>query len=173
MQDPFALLDLEVRFDVDPATLEQRFLAASSRCHPDRFSDPLDQADAAERMSRVTEAYQTLRDDESRARALLQLRLGEGITSGGDTSGGDDKALPPELLMEVMEVRESLDEAVAEGDAEAIEKHRAWATEKRREHLSAIGKLFEDEPGNKNAAAIRLQLNALRYMERMLEQMPG
>jgi len=168
MQDPFALLDLEVRFDLDPAALEARFLAESSRCHPDRFSDPLDQADAAERMSRVTEAYQTLRDDESRARALLAIRQG-----GGAGPGGDDKSLPPELLMEMMEVRESLDDAVAGGDAEVVEKHRTWATGKRAEHLAAIAKLFAEEPSDKNAAAIRLQLNALRYMERMLEQMPG
>ena len=165
MQDPFALLELEVRFDLDPAALESRFLDVSSRCHPDRFTDPLEQADAADRMSQVTAAYQTLRDDEQRANALLALRGGPGKS--------DDKSLPPELLMEMMEVRESLDEAVAGGDAAAIEKHRAWAVEKRGEHLVTIGTLFMQDPSDKNAAAIRLQLNGLRYIERMLEQMPG
>lgn len=164
MDNPFALLDLEPRFDLDADVLQDRFLAESARCHPDRFADPLEQADAADRMSRVTEAYRVLGDPESRANALLALRGGPGKS--------DDKSLPPAMLMEMMEVRESMEEAVAGNDAPAIEKHRAWAADKRGEHLTAIGKLFEQAPGDTNAAAIRLQLNGLRYIERMLEQLP-
>jgi molecular chaperone HscB len=167
MQDPFALLGIEPVFNLDRQDLEARFLAASSRCHPDRFTDPLDQADAAERMSQLTDAHRVLRDDERRARALLALRQG-----AAEAQADDEKALPPDLLMEMMEVREALDDAVSLGDQPAVEKHRAWAHEKRAGYLAAIGKLFDQEPGDANAAAIRLQLNGLRYIERMLEQVP-
>lgn len=165
MDNPFALLGFEPAFGLDLDRLEARFLDASARCHPDRFSDPLDQADAADQMSRLTEAYQALRDPEQRAKALLRLR--------GEAANPDDKTLPPELLMEMMEVRESLDEAVTSGDAAEIERHRRWAEGKRADHLAALDKLFLLEAGEKNTAAIRLQLNGLRYIERMLEQMPG
>ncbi len=168
MQDPFALLGIEPMFNLDRQDLEARFLAASARCHPDRFTDPLDQADAAERMSQLTQAHRVLRDDERRARALLALRQ-----DGADRSTDEDQALPPDLLMEMMEVREAMDDAVSLGDQPAVEKHRAWAQEKRTGYLAAIGKLFDQEPGDANAAAIQLQLNGLRYIERMLEQMPA
>ncbi|XAL99495.1 hypothetical protein OT109_18185 [Phycisphaeraceae bacterium D3-23] len=167
MDDPFGFLGIEPTFELDAAALQARFLAESSRCHPDRFADPLAQADAADRMSRVTQAHRVLRDPESRARALLVLR-------GGSATPGDDnaKALPPDLLMEVMEVRESLDDAIASEDTAAIEKHRAWAEAERAGRLKKIASLFEQPASEKNAAALRLELNALRYIVRMLEQMP-
>lgn len=167
MQDPFDLLGIDPTFALDRQDLEDRFLAASARCHPDRFTDPLDQADAADRMSQLTEAHRVLRDDEQRARALLAIRQG-----GSTGSGGDDQALPPDLLMEMMEVREALDDAVSLDDQDAIEKHRVWAHEKQADYLTSIAKLFEEAPSDTNAAAIQLQLNGLRYIVRMLEQMP-
>ncbi|MEM9416077.1 MAG: Fe-S protein assembly co-chaperone HscB [Planctomycetota bacterium] len=168
MDDPFELLGIEPVFELDPSTLQAQFLSASARCHPDRFTDPLEQADAADRMSRVTQAYRQLSDPESRAHALLALR-----GDSADTEGEATKALPPDLLMEMMEVREALDDAIALGDQPSIEKHRDWAQQKQADYLTSIGKLFEEPPSEQNSAAIRLELNALRYMVRMLEQMPA
>ncbi|MFI4860442.1 MAG: Fe-S protein assembly co-chaperone HscB [Phycisphaerales bacterium JB063] len=167
MDDPFDLLQIEPGFEIDEAALQSRFLAQSAQCHPDRFADPLEQADAADRMSRVTQAYRVLRDPESRARALLALR-------GGSAEPGTDagQALPPDLLMEVMEVREAMEEAIASQDSAALAKLRAWAQGEQSQRLENIAMLFGQPASDKNTAAIRLELNALRYMVRMLEQMP-
>ena len=163
--DPFATLGLDPRFDLDLEDLRRRFLAASSQAHPDRFIDPLAQAEAVEQMSELTDAYRVLSDPESRARALLRL-------SGLEAEGDKDK-LPPELLMDVMQVREELESAIESGDAKELERLRDWATQRQAGHLAQLASLFASDLNAKGAAQVRVELNALRYMQRMLEQMPG
>ena len=161
MPDPFTTLGLPPRYGLDPDELERRVLTLSSELHPDRFIDPLEQADAAERIAAVNHAHRTLLDPATRALALL--------ASQGHATG-DDKALPPDLLMEVMEVREALEEATVAGDQAELERLRRWAEDQRDERLAKVAELFDVTPVD--GAAVRVQLNALRYATRMLEQMP-
>ena len=168
MQDPYETLNLPRRFDLDEAQLHARFIEASSACHPDRHTDPVAQAEAAEQAAIVNQAYATLANPESRADALLILL--------GGPAKGDDKSLPPDLLMEMMEIREQMEEAVAANDTPALDKLRGWADEERRTHLIKVADLFDtagDTLPADQAKAIRIKLNTLRYIERMLEQMPG
>ena len=79
-------------------------MQASAQMHPDRFPDPIEQAQAVEQMSLLTMAYRLLSDPESRARELLRL-------SGVETDRDRDK-LPPDLLMQVMDVREEMESAL-------------------------------------------------------------
>lgn len=162
MPDPFAVFDLTPRFDFDEDELHQRFLSASAANHPDRFTDPLDQADAAERSAAINHAYRALSDPEARANALLALL--------GGPAAEDDKSLPPALLMEMMEVREELEAAAEADDRPALARLRAAAERQRQNHLDTLTRLFAQEPID--GKAIRLELNALRYIERMREQMP-
>ncbi|MGB0766796.1 MAG: Fe-S protein assembly co-chaperone HscB [Phycisphaeraceae bacterium] len=163
--DPFALLGLPRRFSVDESALRRAFLEASASCHPDRFTDPIEQAEAVESMSRVTDAYRVLTDPELRAKALLGL-------SGLELAADRDK-LPPALLMEVMEVREELEAATESGDSAELDRLRRWASEQRTGHLDRLATLLDGELDAEKAKAARLELNALRYIQRMLEQMPG
>lgn len=163
--DPFETLGIERRFVIDEDDLRRRFLKASAEMHPDRFPDPIEQADAVEKMSRVTDAYRLLCDPESRARELLRL-------SGLEEENNKDK-LPPDLLMEVMEVREEMEAAIEASNRDALDRLRAWATDQRRQYLGQIAALLDDGPLDPaKAGQTRLALNALRYMQRMLEQMP-
>ncbi|MEM6257406.1 MAG: Fe-S protein assembly co-chaperone HscB [Planctomycetota bacterium] len=163
--DPFELFGIERRFALDEAALRRAFLKASAEHHPDRFVDPIEQAEAVESMSRLTEAYRVLSDPESRARAML-------AASGLELAEDRDK-LPPELLMEVMEVREEMEHAVASVDHEEIERLRRWATQQRAGYLDRLDELFGPGFDQQQAASVRLTLNALRYIQRMLEQLPA
>ncbi len=171
MPDPFQTLGLPRRFDLDEVDLHARFIHASSTYHPDRHTDPVLQAEAAERSAEINQAYAVLSDPERRADTLLTLL--------GGPAKDQDKSLPPALLMDMMETRERLEEAVAENNEVELEKLRGWANDQRETHLAKVAKLFADAstsppdallPGA--AKAIRLELNTLRYIERMLEQMP-
>ena len=163
--DPFEVLGIGRRFSVDEPALRRAFLKASAEQHPDRFVDPIEQAEAVERMSLLTESYRVLSDPELRARALLQL-------SGLELAEDKDK-LPPALLMEVMEVREEMEAVIESGDQAELDRLRTWASEQREGYLEAIALLLEGDLDTGKAGQVRLQLNALRYMQRMLEQMPG
>ncbi|MEM9418314.1 MAG: Fe-S protein assembly co-chaperone HscB [Planctomycetota bacterium] len=163
MANPFETFDLTPAFDLDLEALHQRFLAASAENHPDRFTDPLDQADAAERSSEINHAYRTLTDPEARANALLAVL--------GGPAPEDDKSLPPTFLMEMMAVREELEDAEAANDAAALSRLRQDAQNKRQHHVDQLSTLFAADPVD--GKAVRLELNAMRYIERMLEQMPN
>lgn len=163
----FETLGVPARFDLDEADLHKRFIRLSSEHHPDRYTDPLDQADAAERAAAVNEAYRLLRDPESRALTLLAVL-------GGETKV-EDKELPQGFLMEVMEVRERMEEAQANDDAATLAEIGDWAKAQKAEQLSRIAALFKKATGEDAGARgatlreVRRSLNALRYFERMGE----
>ena len=167
MTNPFDLLGIPACFDVDEGDLHQRFITGVAACHPDRYTDPLDQADAAQRAAELNAAYQSLKDPESRANVLLKL-LGGSLKE-------DDKSLPPQLLMEVMEAREQLEEAMQAGDQAMIDRLHHWGHDQRRGHLEQIGQLFQDAQATAQEdrpailKKIRLELNALRYFQRMTQ----
>lgn len=162
--DPFAILGIDKRFAIDEENLRRRYLSASTQMHPDRFPDPVEQADAVESMSRLTDAYRVLCDPESRARALLAL-------SGAEEEGDKDK-LPPALLMEVMEVREEMEAAIEASNQAELDRLRQWADSQRAEHLQQLATLLDKPLDAIIATKAWLELNALRYIQRMLEQMP-
>lgn len=169
--DLFAVLGVPHRFDLDPADLHRRFLAASAANHPDRYTDPDQQQEAARRAAQINEAYRRLADPETRAKALLAL-LGEG-------DEWDEKSLPPELLMEVLEIREEMEQAIAQQDHETLTRLRGWAQQQRAGYLKRIAEFFDSVNSSsgpqrsQTLQKIQLQVNALRYIQRMLEQMPG
>jgi molecular chaperone HscB len=168
MPDPFQTLGLPRRFDLDEADLHARFIHASSTHHPDRHTDPVLQAEAAEQSAEINHAYAVLSDPERRADTLLTLL--------GGPAKDQDKSLPPALLMDMMVIREQLEETVAENNEAELEKLRAWANGQRETHLAKVAELFDGEEStlpDAKAKSIRLELNTLRYIERMLEQMPA
>jgi molecular chaperone HscB len=164
--DPFELLDLPRRFELDRAALRSAYLQRAARLHPDRFRDPVERAEAARRAAELNDARAILADDERRANALLALL--------GGPDREDEKTLPDGFLMEIMDVRQEMEAALASGDPAERARFEAWAAEQRTERLEAIAGLFERalaSPDQDLLAAIRVELNALRYIERMIEQL--
>lgn len=153
MGDPFKILGLPPRFDLTPAEIQRAFLARSATLHPDRSTG--DEALAAE----LNHARQTLADPEARARALLARAGGTEDT---------DRSLPDGFLLTMMDARERLEAAQVEGDAAAVRAWLAWAEEQRGRHVGRVGGLLSEEPVP--AGAVRRELNAWRYIERMIEQ---
>src|SRR3984957_7438497 len=107
--DPFAVLGIERRYDIDLGAVEKRHRELSRALHPDRYAD----AGAAERRLtlakavEVNEAWRTLRDPIARAEALFSL--------AGIAVGEQNEPQPsPALLMEAMHRREA--GARADGD---------------------------------------------------------
>lgn len=162
--DPFETLGLPRRFDLDPALVRRAWLRASGSLHPDRAGgDALDEADVARLSARLNGARRTLDDPERRADALLALL--------GGPAKGADQSLPDGFLMEMMRVREELESAA--GDPARLAELERWAGEQREGFIGRVGALFDgcsESPDAGALASIRLELNAWRYIERMLEQ---
>lgn len=167
MTDPFATLGLAPTFNLADGVLQRAYLARVAACHPDLASgDPERAAEAARTSAELNEARRLLLHPESRARVLLE-RLGG--------SGGEGRDLPEGFLMQMMETRMALEEAAAAGDAEEIATWRAWAARERASFITSVGALFPEGDSAlspETAGEIRRLLNAWRYVERMIEQLP-
>lgn len=156
MHDAFEVLGLTARYGITPAEVQREYLARAASLHPDRVGVE----DAEAHSAALNEARSVLNDPEQRANTLL-TRL------GGPTKDSD-KSLPTGFLAAMMEVREAMAGELPSGGEAAKARWRAWAGERRREHEARVGAMFEENPPA--LAAIRTELNAWRYVERLAEQ---
>lgn len=150
MADAFDILGLEPRFDLTAGEVRAAYLARAGG----------DEAGAELNAAKVA-----LMDAETRANLLLH-RL-------GGPSKEVSRDLPPGFLMSMMEAREELEAASAARDAAGVEKWRVWAEGARDGHVARVGALFASlgpKPDGAALSAVRRELNAWRYIERMLEQ---
>lgn len=171
MNDPFATLGLERRFEIDPTRLEARYRELQRVLHPDRHAGA--SASARElslvHATEVNEAYRTLRDETKRAEALLALH--------GRTLDETSEKPDPEFLMEMIELRETLGEATAGGDAASVEaleaRVEAMRQAARAELADAFGRVGEggdaNAPSNALSEAERA-LGRIKYFRRFLSE---
>ncbi len=154
--DPFALLGVDRSFDVDSAAINANWLRMIADLHPDRSAgDP----EAAQALAKLNEAKTVLLDPESRADALVVLL--------GGPRRDEHKELPAGFLMEMLEIREQVEGAAASGDAGEVASLRQWADAERDRMLAEIAVMFQSGTALED---VRTALNALRYIERMIEQ---
>lgn len=164
MPDPFDTLGLPASFDLTREQVRAAWRARSGAAHPDAAAGVAESA-STRSSADLNHAMRTLEDPEKRADALL-VRL------GGPTRE-QEKGLPPALLAEMLEAREALEDARAGASNDALERARAWATQRRDAHIARaaalLGALAPGAPPQALREA-RIELNAWRYTERMLEQ---
>jgi molecular chaperone HscB len=148
MHNHFDLFGLAPAYALEIDALERSYREIQSRVHPDRFAHA---GDAERRASlqwttRVNEAYRTLKDPVQRARHLLELH-------GVDVAFETNTAMPPDFLMQQMELREALESAVGKKDPssldalrhdlrkarQALEKTIAEAIDAKKDYTEAAG----------------------------------
>lgn len=164
--DYFELFGLPRRYDVEPDELERRYLSISRNIHPDRFAagEAAMQSFALRASAAVNRAYEVLRNPLRRADYLLE--------SAGGPSAAQDKRVPPDLLGQVMLLREAIEDAKADGQHDALEAIRRRVTDRKRQTEEAIARLCGELPGDdETKGKLREQLNAMKYFEKLLAQM--
>jgi molecular chaperone HscB len=110
----FELFDLPVSLNVDKSRLAKKYFELQKKYHPDYFTQATEaeQEEALEKSSAVNKALKILKDKDSTIKYLLQLK--------GLLEEEEKYQLPPDFLMEVMELNEELtaDSATAINDFE-------------------------------------------------------
>ena len=145
MHSHFDLFGLAPAYALETDALERSYREIQSKVHPDRFAHA---GDAERRASlqwttRVNEAYRTLKDPVQRAKHLLELH-------GVDVAFETNTAMPPEFLMQQMELRESLEEVKSPAKLDEmrktlrhekaqIEKQIADAIDSKKDYAGAAG----------------------------------
>lgn len=156
--DHFQRLGLERGFAVETAELDRRYFALQRQLHPDRFvkKSPRERAVSQSQAASLNEAYETLRDPLDRAVYLLRLQGIELEPASGQTISD------PALLMEAMEMREALSEAV---DAEAVQAVAAQVEADRQAALDLLAHAFAAE----DRKAARTQTLRLKYLTKLAD----
>jgi molecular chaperone HscB len=117
----FELFQLTVHIQVNPSALKAKFHQLSRAFHPDNFSQSTETEQQAvlEKYSLINQAYKTLSNQDATLRYILSEK--------GLMADESQFKLPPDFLMEMMELNEELGE-----NEEAINKVEAF-----RKQLSA------------------------------------
>ena len=115
-RDHFELFGLPRAYAVDAAELERLYRDVQARVHPDKHAHLSDaeRRIAMQWATQVNEAYRTLRNPLLRARYLLEL-------GGHDARIETNTAMPADFLMQQMELRETVADARAAGDAAQLD----------------------------------------------------
>lgn len=125
----FDVLGVPERFSIDETQLKNNYRKLMGEYHPDRFqqASAVDQDSMQEKSSAVTQAYQELLSPHTRAAHIMALR-GKPMT---ETLS--QQVVGMDFLMEIMEIREVVDN-VADGSDQELHKllaeneHRLDAT---------------------------------------------
>ncbi len=136
MQSLFELLGFPPHFSLDSKELEKAYFEAQRRWHPDRFvgKPEAERAIAIERSQQVNDAYETLKNPLRRAEHLLELQ--------GIVALGEEAVASPDVLMEMMDLREQIADASSSGAelAVLVSDIKAQAVELQE----ALAQLFAD-----------------------------
>jgi molecular chaperone HscB len=104
-QNHFDIFGLPVAYELDTASLAERYRDLQRAVHPDRFTTASDRErrEAVQRAANINEAFQTLKSPLQRARYILQLK-------GISFDDQKDTSFDSGFLMEQIELREALAE---------------------------------------------------------------
>ena len=116
-QSYFELFTLEPAFDIDLTLLESHYRKIQSESHPDRFvnASSSEKLKSMQMATQANAAYQVLKNPASRAKYLLEQ---QGIEAISETN----TAMPADFLMQQMEWRETLEDAKAAKNINAVDQ---------------------------------------------------
>ena len=159
MQNYFDLFGLTASFSIDGETLQRSYRDIQSKVHPDRFAHA---GDAERRASlqwttRVNEAFQVLKNPVKRAKHLLELH-------GVDVAFETSTAMPPEFLMQQMELRESLEEAKTPA---SLDEMRKRLRQEKAQLQTQIGEAIDSRKDYTAAAGL---VRKLQFLDRLDEE---
>ncbi|MBN4668005.1 Fe-S protein assembly co-chaperone HscB [Pandoraea nosoerga] len=146
----FTLFELPQRFALDMDALDAAYRAVQSRVHPDRFASASDaeRRVAMQWAAQANAAYRTLRDPLQRATYLLSLQ-------GIDVGAENNTAMAPDFLMQQMEWREAIDDAVAARNVDALDALARSLREDRRVRLAKLAEWLDSAAWQPAAEAVR------------------
>lgn len=155
--DYFQIFGLEKKYDIECRNLEHKYKDWQRKLHPDlvHTKSEKEKEFAAEQSARVIDAYHTLSNSLSRAKYLVKLE--------GWFVDEEERILDPELLAEIMEIRETIDESA---DPQALKHIKAQVQEKYEERARAFALAFE----NRNAEEALSSIQKMAYYKRAVEE---
>lgn len=164
----FELFELPVTLKVNTATLSRKFFELSKKYHPDYFINEEDQAqaEALEKSALLNKAWKTFQNPDETIKYVLQLK--------GLLEEEEKYELPPDFLMEVLEINEQLmdaDEPAVKADLEST------IQQLQNEIYEPVKEMVENYQENSASEKDLLQVKAYyykkKYLDRIRRQLTG
>jgi molecular chaperone HscB len=166
--NPFEVFGLTPAWGVSTKDLKMRFLRFSRHLHPDYFATAGEEECALAESASATMnfSYELVEDPVRRADWLVRHL--------GGPSDGEERQMPQAFLIEVLDWNEALEEARTSPPGspkrEALSELASTLRGERNQRISDIGRLLQPLPEKGSPALVeaRRQLNAVRYVDRVL-----
>ena len=165
MNNPFALFDLPVAFQVDSALLNERYLALQKSLHPDNFSAATAQEQrlAIQKSAEINDALRILKDPITRADSIIAINTGE--TENPEEKSNNDI----DFLMQQMEWRETLENIENRQDTDELTAFAQEINQIRHAILSELSTALDAQQWN-IARAITDKLRFIKKLQTEIER---
>ena len=165
MNNPFALFDLPVAFQVDSALLNERYLALQKSLHPDNFSaaSAQEQRLAIQKSAEINDALRILKDPIARADSIIALNTGE--TENPEEKSNNDI----DFLMQQMEWRETLENIENRQDTDELTAFAQEINQIRHAILSELSTALDAQQWD-IARAITDKLRFIKKLQTEIER---
>lgn len=163
----FELFEMPVTLQINSAELSKKYFELQKKYHPDFFSnaDEQEQADVLEKSSAINKAYKTFQDADETIKYVLQLR--------GMMEDEEKYQLPPDFLMEMMELNEALTET-ADSSLEEMETKISQLEKHLYEEVQNIIEYYiDDRTTNEQLLQVKDYYFKKKYLKRILERLDG
>ena len=165
MNNPFALFDLPVAFQVDSALLNERYLALQKSLHPDNFSaaSAQEQRLAIQKSAEINDALRILKDPIARADSIIALNTGE--QENPEEKSNKDIG----FLMQQMEWRETLENIENRKDTDELTAFAQEINQFRHAILSELSTALDAQQWD-IARAITDKLRFIKKLQTEIER---
>ena len=155
----FKLFELPVSLKVDKSQLAKKYFELQKKYHPDFFtqSDEEDQAAALEKSSSINKALKLLQNQDETIKYVLELK--------GLLAEDEKYQLPPDFLMEMMDLNENL----SAGSATAINEIETGLYDEVKDIIEHYNDCTTPEALQK----VKAYYFKKKYVQRILERLDG
>ncbi|MED6208685.1 hypothetical protein PIB30_047590 [Stylosanthes scabra] len=155
--DYFEIFGLSKKYDLEGVNLEGKYKDWQKKLHPDlvHSKSQKERDFAAEQSARVIDAYRTLSKPLSRAIYMMKL---DGVEVDEEQTISD-----PELLAEIMEIREEVEEAT---DSESLKQ----ILSKMEENLKSWSNTFATAFQSRNFEEAQESIRRMTYYSRVIDE---
>jgi molecular chaperone HscB len=165
----FELFEIPVQLRVDSKALAEKFFELSRKYHPDYFvnKENKDQAEALEKSALLNKAYKTFQNPDQTIKYVLQLK--------GLLEEEEKYELPPDFLMEVLEINEQLMDA--EDDPKLKARLQSQVENLQSEIYEPVKEIVERYQEGVTSEKELLQVKSYyykkKYLQRIRRQLAG
>lgn len=164
----FELFDIPVQLKVDKSTLPVKYFELSRKYHPDFFisASEAEKAEALEKSALLNKAFKTFQNPDATIQYVLQLK--------GLLEEEEKYELPPDFLMEVMEINEGLMDTDEPVDVNDLQLKIDGLQSEIYEPVKEIVESYQESAATeKELLQVKEYYYKKKYIDRIRQQLNG